>query len=85
MRLILRHQNVQSKIEGREPFCADDKHDYSVVVDGPVVGRIYRQPGSKEQWRWVIQKGPYANGYSPTLEEAKAEFAKAYKPEDAAK
>ena len=80
MRLILRTQALQSKLEGKPPFT-EDPDDYAVVVDGPSVGRIYRQSGSQmpsAQWRWVLQKPEFHGGYTATLDEAKAEIAKAY-------
>jgi hypothetical protein len=80
MRLILRTQALQSKLEGKPPF-SENPNDYAVVVDGPSIGRIYRQAGSQmpsAQWRWVLQKPQAAGGYTATLDEAKAEIAKAY-------
>ena len=80
MRLILRTQALQSKLEGKPAFT-EDPDDYAVVVDGPSVGRIYRQTGSQltsAQWRWVLQKPEFHGGYTATLDEAKAEIAKAY-------
>jgi len=84
MRLILRTQQKQSELERRE-IWNDSPEDYAVVVDGPVVGRIYKQPGTSlpaAQWRWIVQKGPHANGYAETLEQAQAAFSKAFKPEE---
>jgi hypothetical protein len=83
MRLILRAQKKQSELEGKS-IWNDKADDYAVIVDGPVVGRIYKQVGSSlqsAQWRWIVQKGPYANGYAATLEDAQSEFAKAFKSE----
>ncbi len=84
MRLILRTQKKQSELE-KKPTWNESAEDYAVIVDGPVVGRIYRQVSSSlpsAQWRWVVQKGPYANGYAATLDQAQSEFAKAFKPEN---
>jgi hypothetical protein len=81
MRLILRTQALQSKLEGKSPF-SDDPNDYQVIVDGPAIGRIYPNPGSTAkdaQWRWTLQVPPYGHGYSATLEEAKDGISKAYK------
>jgi hypothetical protein len=78
MRLILRTQALQSKIEGKPPFT-EDPTDYAVVVDGPQIGRIYKQRSTSmpsAQWRWVSQVPPGGNGYTATLDEAKAEIAK---------
>jgi hypothetical protein len=80
MRLILRTQALQSKLEGKPPF-SEDPDDYAVIVDGPSVGRIYRQAWSQmpsAQWHWVLQKPQVRAGYTATLDEAKAEIAKAY-------
>lgn len=81
MRLILRTQAKQSTLEGK-PCWNESPEDFAVVMDGPVIGRIYKQTGSSlpaAQWRWVVQKGPSANGYAASLEEAQAQFAKAYR------
>jgi hypothetical protein len=80
MRLILRTQALQSKIEGKPPFT-ENPDDYAVVVDGPAVGRIYSQPWAhmpSARWRWVLQKPQARGGYTATLDEAKAEIIRAY-------
>ena len=56
MRFILRTLEHQAKLENREPLT-DDLNDYAVVIDGPVVGRIYQYPHgpSKGKWGWFLQ------------------------------
>jgi hypothetical protein len=51
----------------------DSDDDYSVVVDGPVIGRIYRESGgtSSGKWHWFLQKPIGASGIAETLDEAK--------------
>jgi hypothetical protein len=81
MRLILRTMALQAKLKGEPPFSTDP-NDYAVIVDGPSIGRIYRNPGSTlkdAQWRWTLQVPPYGHGYVATLEEAKEGISKAYK------
>jgi hypothetical protein len=81
MRLILRTMALQAKIEGKASTSTDPE-DYQVIVDGPSIGRIYRNPGSSlkdAQWHWTLQVPPYGHGYVATLEEAKDGILKAYK------
>jgi hypothetical protein len=82
MRVILRTQALQSKLEGKPPFT-ENPEDFAVVVDGPVIGRVYRQSGSmlpSAQWVWSLQVPPHGHGYAATLDEAKAEIAGRYVP-----
>jgi len=72
MRFILRSQEKQARLEGRsEDHSRTD--DYAVVIDGPVVGRIYRylHGPAQGQWGWFLQKPTGANGMSETLDAAK--------------
>jgi hypothetical protein len=58
---------------------ARDLEDYSVVVDGKKVGRIYRTlaPGGKDRWRWSIyDRNP--GGLVDSLDDAKAAFKVAW-------
>ena len=73
MRFILRTQANQSKIEDKPPFPGDPD-DYAVVIDGPVVGRIYPNPIDQAKWNWVLQSPVGAVGYAATLEEAREEL-----------
>lgn len=75
MRFILRTQVQQSKIEQKAPF-SEDPNDYAVVIDGPVVGRIYRYPHgpSEGKWGWFLQSPVGASGYADSLDEAKEEL-----------
>jgi hypothetical protein len=54
MRFILRSQANQSKIE-EKPSITCDPEDYAVIIDGPVVGRIYPNPIDQTKWNWVLQ------------------------------
>jgi hypothetical protein len=82
MRLILRTQAKQSALEGKPEWCTNPE-DYAVVLDGPVVGRIYKRQFANmpsAQWHWCVQKtGPSSSGYAATLDEAQAAFEKAFK------
>ena len=54
MTLLLRQQNAQDRIEGREPFGWNE-NDYA-VVDETRIGRIYReQLPDGWKWRWFLQ------------------------------
>ena len=77
MRLILRSLRHQAKIEGGESIT-DRDDDYAVVVDGPKIGRIYRETGgpSKGKWYWFLQVPPYGKGIADTLDKAKDELVK---------
>jgi hypothetical protein len=75
MRFILRTQDQQSKLENREPV-AGNPNDYAVVIDGPVVGRIYPNPIGPTKWNWFLQSPIGASGYADTLDEAKDELKK---------
>jgi len=55
-----------------EPFT-DDPNDYAVAMDGPVIGRIYRN--YDKTWKWCLQSPTGAIGYADSLDEAK-EFLK---------
>ena len=70
MRFILRTQDQQSKLENREPV-AGHPNDYAVVIDGPVVGRIYPKPIDPTKWNWFLQSPIGASGYADSLDDAK--------------
>ena len=80
MTLLLRQQNAQDRIEGREPFGWND-NDYA-VVDETRIGRIYReQLPDGWKWRWCLQitGAPEPNsGTADSLEEAQAAIAARY-------
>jgi hypothetical protein len=89
MTIFLRKQRAQAVIEGRHAPEMWDENDYA-VVDGFVVGRIYRERlPAGERWRWFLNgpglpRGVQASGDTETLDEAKAEIAERYlraKPE----
>jgi hypothetical protein len=81
MTLLLRKQNAQDRIEGREPFGRKDD-DYAVLDDETRIGRMYReQLPAGLKWRWFlhVMGAPSPNrGIADTLDEAKAAFAEAY-------
>ena len=75
MRLILRTQDHQAKLEGQSSIT-DSEEDFAVVLDGPVIGRIYREPGEgRTRWFWFLQKPIAATGIADTLDAAKDELA----------
>jgi hypothetical protein len=81
MTLLLRKQNAQDRIEGREPFGWKDD-DFAVLDDETRIGRIYQErlPGG-EKWRWFlhVMGAPLPNsGIADTLDQAKTEIAEAY-------
>jgi hypothetical protein len=83
MRLILRTMALHARLLG-ETSTNKNPEDYQVIVDGPSIGRIYRNPGStmkEAQWRWTLQVPPHGHGYTETLDQAKAETARRYVPE----
>ena len=59
-----------------EEAITDDPNDYAVVIDGPVVGRIYLYPHgpSKGKWGWFLQSPTGASGYADSLDEAKEDL-----------
>ena len=73
MRFILRTTSQQDKLEGREPLT-DNPHDYAVIIDGPVVGRIFPNPVNRGKWDWILQSPTGARGHTDTLDEAKEEL-----------
>jgi len=75
MRFILRTQQQQDRLEKREPFT-ENPNDYAVVLDGPVVGRIYlyEHGPSKGKWGWFLQSPTGASGYGESLEDAKEQL-----------
>jgi hypothetical protein len=83
MTIFLRKQRAQAVIEGRQSPEMWDDNDYA-VVDGFVVGRIYRERlPAGERWRWFLNgpglpRGVQAAGDSDTSDEAKAEIADRY-------
>src|SRR5262245_890733 len=55
--------------------------DYSVVEDGKIVGRVYRDTGNRaEAWVWSVTIGipSTAYGRSPSRDQAKADFRAAF-------
>jgi hypothetical protein len=82
MTLLLRKQNAQDRIEGREPFGRNDT-DYGVLHDEIRIGRMYlEQLPAGEKWCWFLQvmgAPPPNRGIADTLDEAKAAIAAAYK------
>jgi hypothetical protein len=76
--LILRKQNAQARLEGRDQGWADT--DYAVLDNKRVVGRIYYEVLIGEpKWRWFLNTSPYPaplphNGVENSLEEAKQAF-----------
>jgi hypothetical protein len=79
MQLILRTHEYQAKLEG-QPSITDRENDFSVVVDGPQIGRIYLEQGgpSNGKWFWFLQVSLYRKGMADTLDEAKDEIAKCW-------
>ena len=78
--LLLRRQNAQDRIEGRETFGWKDD-DYAILDDERRIGRMYReQLPAGLKWRWFLHvMGASPNsGTADTLDEAKAEIAEAY-------
>ena len=75
MRFILRTQAQQSKVEQKAQF-SEDPNDYAVMIDGPVVGRIYlhEHGPSKGKWNWFLQSPTGASGYADSLDEAKEQL-----------
>jgi hypothetical protein len=56
-----------------------DPEDYSVVVDGKDIGRIYRTlaPGGQQRWRWSLYSRN-AGGLVDSIEDANEAFRKAW-------
>ena len=73
MRFILRTQAQHSKLRGEKTF-SENPDDYAVIIDGPVVGRIYPNPNDPKTWNWFLQSPIGASGYADSLEEAKDEL-----------
>jgi hypothetical protein len=80
MTLLLRRQNAQDLVEGRQPLPW--KHDdFAVLDDERRIGRMYlEQMPAGDKWCWFLQvMGASSNrGIADTLDKAKAEFAVAY-------
>ena len=78
---LLRKQNAQDRIEGREPFGWKDT-DYAVLDSETRIGRMYlEQLPAGAKWCWFLQvmAAPLPNrGIADTLDEAKAEISAAY-------
>lgn len=70
MRFIIRTQARQAQVEGKEPSSANPD-DYAVIIDGPVVGRIYSNPVHHGKWNWALQSPTGSIGYADSLDEAK--------------
>jgi hypothetical protein len=85
MTVFLRRQRAHDVIEGREPL--DWKDDDYAVVDGTLIGRIYKeQLPAGEKWRWFLNgalvtmpPGIQSSGTADTLEQAKAEIVAQYR------
>jgi hypothetical protein len=45
-----------------------------VVIDSPVVGRIYPNPLDHAKWNWLLQSPMAATGYADTIDAAKEEL-----------
>jgi hypothetical protein len=63
------------------PTWPHSVNDYTFRVDGTDAGRCYLQHianGSPLLWRWVLQVPPYGDGWTETLDEAKARFKAAF-------
>jgi hypothetical protein len=64
------------------PFRQWDAHDYDVVADGEVIGRILKASVSVARpWMWTLDCGngeDRTHGYAATREAAMAAFAKAW-------
>jgi hypothetical protein len=73
MRFILRTQAQQSIVEGKPPF-SEKPDDYAVIIDGPVVGRIYPNPIHAGKWDWLLQSPVGAVGSADSLDEAREEL-----------
>jgi hypothetical protein len=62
-----------------------NQDDYDVLVDGVIVGRIFKVPIAPQDqpWMWASgHNGDYrraAHGYEPTREAAMAAFAKSWR------
>jgi hypothetical protein len=80
MTIFLRKMRAHAVIEGRDPAPWSNEDDYA-VVEGRLIGRIYRDrvSGGETKWRWFLQSGPVVpqpnSGKADTLEEAKAALA----------
>jgi hypothetical protein len=66
----------------------DNQEDYSVLVDGAVIGRIFKAPVAPQDRPWMWASGHSADsvkhathGYEPTREAAMAAFAKSWRRE----
>jgi len=81
MTLLLRRQNAQDLVEGRQPLPWEHD-DFAVLDDETVIGRMYReQMPAGDKWCWflhVMGAPPPNRGIADTLDEAKAAFAEAY-------
>ena len=75
MRFILRTLEKQAELEGQR-LITDNPRDYAVIMDGPVVGRIYLHENgpSKGKWNWFLQSPTGASGYADTLDAAKEDL-----------
>jgi len=80
MTLVLRMQEAQNRIEGRESFERGED-DYA-VIDETRIGRIYSQQlQAGFKWHWSLEVAPPSlpnQGIADTLDEAKAALAKRY-------
>lgn len=60
----------------RIPGAGED--DWSVLLDGREIGRIYRAPNrAGDPWFWGLNRFPSSaanSGFAPSLDEAKARF-----------
>ena len=80
MTLLLRKQNAQDRIEGRQPFGWKDD-DYAVLDDERRIVRMYREQlpaGLRWMWFLHVTGASPKNGIADTLDEAKAAIAARY-------
>jgi hypothetical protein len=80
--LLLRRKNAQDRHEGREPLPWKDD-DYAVLDGDRLIGRMYRERlPAGDMWMWFLHVRPAPpprQGIADSLDQAKAEFAEAYK------
>lgn len=76
MPLTLRHTRLDT------PAGTPAENDYTVLEDGKVIGRIYKTARHEEEWFWGNNRSPnmpgHDRGYAKSLDEAKAEFRRAW-------
>lgn len=74
--LVLRTQQAQARIEGREAIT-DRENDYAVIDGKVVIGRIYFGAGARaDKWIWAVNG--VGSALCDSLDEAKARLKVAY-------